>query len=634
MILPAMVLLAAGLGFAQERRDGLYLDAAWRTVGNTVIDAAPAGLAGGPVTEVWYAPDGGALYVRTPNGKVFTTRDFERWRPAPDSLRKPTSGEEMRATRLPEPGARLRTGRPGGQAVYAIGRSVYRSEDGGASWVDVASWRGRLLIGGPVFDLAVSPTAEDEIAVATRLGVWRSIDGGRSWAALNAGLPNLPVRRLLELPADGAGLRVLVKDIGVVEWAPGERFAWRPARSPEFAEEEALRRRVAELLGEPVSAVAADGTWIYAGAAGGRLWASPDSGDSWRSFDVPGAGPVEEIFIIGGSPQTALAALGRRPGSKEPGPRVLRTTNGGLFWDDMTADLPAVAAHGITADAATGAVYVATDGGLFYTQADLRGASPPGSWLRVPGPWQGAAVFDVRLDAGGNQLYAAVDGKGVYARMAPHRFLSPTVVSAADFRAREAAPGALLTVLGGRVVEARAGSLPAPLLAAAERESQIQIPFEVSGDVLALGLTLGEPGRRSTLSLNLPLVDAAPAIMEDRDGAPMVLDADTGVLLNALTPARPGARLQILATGLGRTDPPWPSGMAAPIESPPKVAAPVRVYLDRQPVDAVRAVLAPGYVGFYLVEFVVPPIVNAGPAELYIEAGGRDSNRTRIYLEP
>ncbi|HFB99050.1 MAG TPA: hypothetical protein ENJ62_07910, partial [Bryobacterales bacterium] len=310
LFLVAALLLAALAAPAQQRRDRLYLDAGWRTVGNTLIeaaDAAPAGLAGGPVAEVWYAPDARALYARTAAGRVFVTRDFERWRRAPEPVSKPDSPEAVFA-RLPEPGARPRTGPAGTGTVYAIGRSVYRSEDGGASWVDVASWRGRLLVGEPVFDLAVSPESEDEIAVATRYGVWRSVDGGRSWAGLNAGLPSLPVRRLLELPGGGAGLRILVDGFGVFEWVPGEALAWRPSSSPEFDRREALKRRLTERLGEQMTVAAAAGAWIYAGTAGGRLWVSSDNGSSWRSFDPPGAGPVEDIFVVAGSPQTALAA--------------------------------------------------------------------------------------------------------------------------------------------------------------------------------------------------------------------------------------------------------------------------------------------------------------------------------------
>ena len=47
-----------------------------------------------------------------------------------------------------------------------------------------------------------------------------------------------------------------------------------------------------------------------------------------------------------------------------------------------------------------------------------------------------------------------------------------------------------------------------------------------------------------------------------------------------------------------------------------------------------RATLAPGYTGFYLVEIEVPAIVNTGAAELYLDVDGRPSNPVRVYIEP
>ena len=47
-----------------------------------------------------------------------------------------------------------------------------------------------------------------------------------------------------------------------------------------------------------------------------------------------------------------------------------------------------------------------------------------------------------------------------------------------------------------------------------------------------------------------------------------------------------------------------------------------------------RATLAPGYVGFYIVEGQVPKLVNSGPAELYLEVEGQPSNHVRVYIEP
>ena len=91
---------------------------------------------------------------------------------------------------------------------------------------------------------------------------------------------------------------------------------------------------------------------------------------------------------------------------------------------------------------------------------------------------------------------------------------------------------------------------------------------------------------------SVPLVSAAPAIQLDpRDGAPLLLDADNGVLLDAMHPAHSHARIQILATGLGQVQPAWPTGLPAPADIPHTVAAPVRALLDRAPVQVTRAIL-------------------------------------------
>jgi hypothetical protein len=45
----------------------------------------------------------------------------------------------------------------------------------------------------------------------------------------------------------------------------------------------------------------------------------------------------------------------------------------------------------------------------------------------------------------------------------------------------------------------------------------------------------------------------------------------------------------------------------------------------------VRSVLAPGYVGFYLVEFDAPEFLDAGVAEVVIEGAGQSSQAVRVY---
>ena len=127
------------------------------------------------------------------------------------------------------------------------------------------------------------------------------------------------------------------------------------------------------------------------------------------------------------------------------------------------------------------------------------------------------------------------------------------------------------------------------MLFASDTGSQIQIPFETRGDSLALAID--GPGGARTLP-PVPLVSTAPSIQLDpSDGAPLLLDADNVVLLDAMHPAHSHTRIQILATGLGQVQPAWPTGLPAPADTPHTVAAPVRVLLDRAPVQVTRAIL-------------------------------------------
>jgi uncharacterized protein (TIGR03437 family) len=604
----------------------------WVRLGNSAIDFSLAGLATGPVERVWYGPSGDSLLIQTSTGKIFETKDFETWRAAASSV-APLAADQI-ISKLPEVGARARTAAGQSPASYAFGRYVYRSKDGGASWDNLTAARvpGGLasLVGSGLKDLAISPKDEDELVVAGDNGVFRTLDGGKSWSGLNDALPNLPGARIRNLPTGGQSLRLEVQGARVIEWVAGEKQAWRPSDSQEAITELQLRQALTPLRGALVTAVRVAGDTIYTGTVDGLISVSMDNRVTWQS-SVSGA-PVQGFWVDEQDPRIALAFLGARssPLTGVPATHVLRTLNAGAFWDDMTANLPDVAATGITADRASGAVYVSTTAGVFAADLNLNAAAPPSNWRALSG-LPSAPATDVKLDRGGNRLWVALEGLGVFYTLAPHRLRDPRVVSSADLAARAAAPGALLSVLGARVDSARAGTLAVPVLNANDSESQIQIPFNASGDSVALSFASGSGTR---VLPTVPLLPASPGIFLNQDGSPVALDSETGLLLDAMNPAHSHSRIQILATGLGQVTPEWPAGIAAPMENSPKVVAPVKASLDRVPVDVMRAVLAPGFVGFYLVEIEIPKIVNYGPAELYIEAGGQASNRVRIYIEP
>lgn len=611
----SLVLVLATLAAAQTSPD-------WRKVGGASVDLALASPATGPVTNVWFSP-GGVLFARTSLGAILQTADFENWTPAPEGT-VPPQQSAAQAVRTPEAGAQILSVSTDGRSIWGLGRQVSRSVDGGRSWSNLTGYRGRSVIGVAQHSVAVAPADANQIVVANDYGVWRSLDGGASWSGLNQSLPNLPVLRILATPTGAAGTRISADGLGELELPPGGAV-WQVSGASDLANDFAARQRYSVQLGAEITAVAASKTLVYAGSADGHIWVSHDSGKTFPDLPHAANAPVSSIFVDPAESNVAVAALAGN------GAHVLRTVDDGRVWDALdSASLPAAPAHGITADRATGSIYVATDKGVFYGHADLEAASlTPVTWQNLTAQLPRAPAMDVRLDPGGTQLYVALKGYGVYAALAPHLRRALRIVDAADSGIRPAAPGSLLSVVGANVSSATDGNLKYPVLMASENGSQIQVPFEAAGSNLALSLQTA----RGRLTANVPMQPVSPAILLGAGAVPMLYDADTNLPLDLRNAAHSNGRVAILATGLGRVSPDWPAGVPAP-ENAPAVVAQVQASLDGVPVQVTRATLAPGHVGFYLIEVQLPMITNAGVSTLHVTVDGRESNPVQLWIEP
>ncbi len=251
--------------------------------------------------------------------------------------------------RVPENGVRL-VGVGFGR-VYAAGQQLFRSEDGGRSWANLTAFKTDSVIGLGQRSVAVSPVNQDQIVVANEFGVWRSMDGGLSWVGLNELLPNLRIKRILATPKGTAGTRVEIDGIGAMELPPGGTV-WQVADDRTPASDAARLKAYSERAGVVVTAYGRSDKTVYAGTADGHILISRDDGASFTATDTGRAsGPVERIFVDAARPDVALAALGG-PNS----PHVLRTTNAGTFWDALDSNLPNAPAHGVTGERAAGAV--------------------------------------------------------------------------------------------------------------------------------------------------------------------------------------------------------------------------------------------------------------------------------------
>ncbi len=612
---PVLVLALTAVAAAQTSPD-------WRKVGGPSVDLALASPATGPVERVWFSA-GGVLFARTASGKIYQTADFDAWSPVTSAMESPAPTPSP-AVRLPELGAQIVSAAGDSVSIFGLGRQLSRSQDGGRSWSSLTGYHGRSVIGVAQHSVAISPADANQIVVANNYGVWRTLDGGSTWSGLNLAFPNLPVQRILTTPTGAAGTRIAAEGLGELELPPGGSV-WEISTASDLIEQATAKQRYSSLLGADIHAIAASKTIVYVGSKDGRLWVSRDNG---RNFDLPHAagGPVESIFADPSESNVAVAALGGA------GPHVLRTVDFGGVWDALDSpSLPAVAAHGITADRATGSVYVATDKGLFFGHADLETASiNTVAWQNLTSHLpQGASATDVRLDPAGVQLYIALEGYGLWAASAPHVRRAWRIVDAADSTVRPAAPGSLLSVLGANVSSASDGALRYPVLMATDSGSQIQVPFEVTGSTVALALETAN-GR---LVANLPMQSVSPGILLGVGNVPMLYDADTNLPLDLRNAAHSNGRIAILATGLGKVRPDWQSGIPAP-ENAPAVVASVQAFLNGAAIQVTRATLAPGHIGFYLVELQLPSITNAGASELHLTVDGHESNHVPVWIEP
>ncbi len=65
------------------------------------------------------------------------------------------------------------TGDPNGNDTYSVG--LLKSTDGGDSWAEIGN------VPYDLRDVAVNPTNEDEVMIATSTGIFKSTDGGQNW---------------------------------------------------------------------------------------------------------------------------------------------------------------------------------------------------------------------------------------------------------------------------------------------------------------------------------------------------------------------------------------------------------------------------------------------------------------------
>jgi hypothetical protein len=151
---------------------------------------------------------------------------------------------------------------------------------------------------------------------------------------------------------------------------------------------------------------------LYAGTDDGNLWYADSGGgevglSDWTQAtdpDLPNA-YVTRVEVDQTKPTTAYVSYsGFRGGDRAA--YVLKTTDGGKNWANITGDLPKAPVNDINIVGET--LVVATDFGVYATKTGGE------TWFRVGSGLPLVPTYELRTHRGSNQLFAATFGRGVY----------------------------------------------------------------------------------------------------------------------------------------------------------------------------------------------------------------------------
>ena len=226
------------------------------------------------------------------------------------------------------------------------------------------------------------------------------------------------------------------------------------------------------------------------------------------------------------------------------------------------------------------------------------------------------------------------------------------IVNAASFEPG-LVPGSVVTIFGSGLMEGvigtefangqtsyqgttvRIGGVPAPILtlsAGPPEQINVQVPFEVpTGQTTTVEIE--NNGSRSTVG-GVPVFPAQPGIFEftSSNGGRFAaaIHADNRIVTPE-NPAEHGEVIAVFATGGGRVNPPVPTGTPGPV--PASVGTlPVVIGVDDKGAQVLFQGYAPGFLGLYQFNFVIPFEAGCGQRVLNIKVADRFSPNATIPI--
>ena len=183
-------------------------------------------------------------------------------------------------------------------------------------------------------------------------------------------------------------------------------------------------------------------------------------------------------------------------------------------------------------------------------------------------------------------------------------FSAPCTLDQASTQRCQLAPGFPLPVQLGETKVAFNG-VPAPLLAVTEKQINLVVPWELSGDFTAAVVQRGLASSSGTRMSIARQAIGVFSIFSTGAGAGVVVHSD-GRLVSRIAPLVPGEVVVIYGTGFGPVSPPSNTSSPAPVEPLSRSTIPMQVFFDGTEGRTLFSGLTPGYSGLFQMNVEVP----------------------------
>jgi photosystem II stability/assembly factor-like uncharacterized protein len=250
-------------------------------------------------------------------------------------------------------------------AAYGL---LYRSRDGGASWALVQT------VPGDVQQVWFDPSNSSRIFLATRSALWLSSDGGASWQRSQSGLGGGPAVSSVAAAPDDPETIYASDDDGVWKSQDDGNHWQRASNGLPAAAVNVVRVAFYPNSLHPV--IPSNSRTLYAGTASG-VFKSADAAASWQPSGLSGLVVRDlEIPPLGSSPLYAIASESEASPSQ-----VFESADGGLSWSLASDGIPFGPITGLAIDpSAPNTAYASASGNLFKTtNGGIRWTSMGGS---------------------------------------------------------------------------------------------------------------------------------------------------------------------------------------------------------------------------------------------------------------